>query len=363
MADYRNGYMLKRSLEKNGYDWWWHSFLAEDESTGDLVPFFIEYYIVNPGLGCDVPLLTGDGHKKPSYAMIKAGHWCRDKKEIHNFWGVDKFHSDVAKMDVTIGSNQATDRGLSGCVELKENEANALGQMNCDSGSISWNLKAEKVLSYSVGFGASPFFRKLNLFAMFWHVQGMKVRYEGEVISDGKKYIVKPEQSCGYQDKNWGVDFTNPWIWLNCNHFQDDKHNVIENCSLDIGGGKPRVCGIPLGEKVLGGFHYKGKLYEFNFSKIFFQRQEWKCRDDGEKIFWDLVLSNKDNILEVHFSCQKEDMIKIRYENPSGKQNHKNLWNGGTARGTVQLYEKKKGGKSLIVSCLGEWGGCEYGRY
>ncbi len=46
----KNGYRLIRSSSKRGYDWWWHSFVAEKEDTGELHPFFIEYYVINPGL-------------------------------------------------------------------------------------------------------------------------------------------------------------------------------------------------------------------------------------------------------------------------------------------------------------------------
>lgn len=61
-------------------------------------------------------------------------------------------------------------------------------------------------------------FRKLQLFEMFWHAEGMKTAYEGEVIWNGKKYIVTPETSYGYADKNWGKDFTSPWVWLSSNN-------------------------------------------------------------------------------------------------------------------------------------------------
>lgn len=38
-----------------------------------------------------------------------------------------------------------------------------------DSEEMRWDLEAEKILKFSVGWGASPFFRKLDALNMFWH--------------------------------------------------------------------------------------------------------------------------------------------------------------------------------------------------
>ncbi|MDY3274813.1 MAG: tocopherol cyclase family protein [Agathobacter sp.] len=46
----------------------------------------------------------------------------------------------------------------------------------------------------------------------------MKTAYSGEVIWSGEKYIVSPETCYGYSDKNWGKDFTSPWVWLSSNN-------------------------------------------------------------------------------------------------------------------------------------------------
>ena len=46
----RNKWMLNGFLKKKGYDWWWHSFTAKN-SLGEEVPFFIEFFTINPGLG------------------------------------------------------------------------------------------------------------------------------------------------------------------------------------------------------------------------------------------------------------------------------------------------------------------------
>lgn len=72
----------------------------------------------------------------------------------------------------------------------------------CDSGSMSWNLKLNKEVAFNVGYGANAFFRALNGFAMFWHAEGMKTAYDGNVVFEGEEYIVDSKKACGYADKN-----------------------------------------------------------------------------------------------------------------------------------------------------------------
>ena len=53
----RNAFMLRGPLARCGYDWWWHSFTAQDAETGEDKPFFIEFFVCNPALAEDQPVL------------------------------------------------------------------------------------------------------------------------------------------------------------------------------------------------------------------------------------------------------------------------------------------------------------------
>ncbi|MDC7242116.1 MAG: tocopherol cyclase family protein, partial [Spirochaetales bacterium] len=345
MSKSRNACMLGSHNNRNAYDWWWHSFSAENLKTGELESFFIEYYVVNPGRGGEKPLFGQIPGKqgRPSYAMIKAGKWGSGKSQINNFWGSSEFKGNNKIMDVAIGPNRASETALQGSVSLSSEEAEAHPEYMSDPGEMSWDLQAEKDISFSVGYGASLPFRAAKLFAMYWHVEGMKTRYSGRVTYNGQEYRVRPETSFGYQDKNWGRDYTNPWIWLNCNCFRDGDGRLLENTSLDIGGGCPVVLGVPIGGKVLGAFCHEGEMHVFNFAKIFFQKQKWTCTVHDDRIEWEIRVSNRTHCLELSFSCLKESMIRINYENPRGERNHKDLWNGGEASGVAVLSERKSG--------------------
>ena len=50
--------MLRGSLARRGYDWWWHSFTAEHAVTGARKSFYIEYFLCNPALAGEEPVLV-----------------------------------------------------------------------------------------------------------------------------------------------------------------------------------------------------------------------------------------------------------------------------------------------------------------
>ncbi|MCK5233382.1 MAG: hypothetical protein KAJ91_01055 [Candidatus Aenigmarchaeota archaeon] len=365
----RNAFMLKGNLSKNGYDWWWHSLVGINSKTKKSRPFFIEYYVINPALGAGTPVIPSPsdnkGMQKPSYAMIKAGSWGRNAKEINNFYSISDFSASTEKMDVKIGENTATETQIKGSVFMSVKDSKNHPEYMSDAGKMKWNLAAKKVISHGVGYGASKPFRMINAFQMYWHIAGMKTEYSGKIVFDGEKYDVLPETCIGYQDKNWGSDYTNPWIWLNCNSIRKKgSKKAMKNSSLVAGGGTPVLFGIPIQRKIVIAFYCEGKLYEFNFSKFWqVNRQHFEFREDKKFAFWDISASNLKNKINMRFRCDKKKMLFIGYMNPKGEKNHTKLWNGGHAEGTITLYERSIGGWAKIGDFEGEMGGCEYGEY
>jgi len=367
----RNGYMLGGSLRDHGYDWWWHSLVGVHAETGERRPFFIEYYVINPALGGAEPVFgqlpaNQAAGIKPSYAMLKAGAWGNDNAvQIHNFYGIAEFAADEKRMKVRIGQHTATETHLKGAVEVSAADAEAHPEYMSEAGTMSWDLRAEKLLSYSVGPGASRPMRAVEAFGMFWHVQGMLTRYEGEIVFNGETYMVSPETSAGYQDKNWGSDYTNPWVWLNCNNFVSrGSGKQLVRTSLDVGGGTPVLFGFRLPRKLLIAFYHEGELYEFNFSKL--HTRPWQRLEvtlDEDQMRWEIQATTRKAKIEIDFSCPRSHMLLVNYENPAGQKNHDQLWNGGHASGVVKLYRRQGRSYVLIDSFDGELGGCEYGEH
>ena len=88
----RDAWMLRGPLSKKGYDWWWHSFTAENAETGEKKPFYVEFFTCNPALAGDEPRLVWHLGKKerknqrPSYLMVNAGFWGEEHGQLHRFF-------------------------------------------------------------------------------------------------------------------------------------------------------------------------------------------------------------------------------------------------------------------------------------
>ena len=90
---------------------------------------------------------------------------------------------------------------------------------------------------------------------------------------NGEEYIVRPEDCFGYADKNWGGDFTSPWVWLSSNDLVSNiSGKRLTDSVFEVGGGAPKTFGIALSRKLLGKFYYERRDYEYNSSKFWTAR-------------------------------------------------------------------------------------------
>lgn len=364
----RDQYMLKGSLTKKGYDWWWHSFTAYNKKTGKPCPFFIEFFIINPDLGGKKPIFgqlkeNRDSGRKPSYVMVKAGAWGDKPVQLHGFYGIDDLQISKGKMDLKVGSCSLSETSTKGSITAEGMENHP--EYMSDNGKMKWDLKISKRVAFNVGYGASAFFRKINCFSMFWHAEGMKTEYSGSVWFNNEEYEVIPEKSYGYADKNWGSDFTSPWVWISsCNLKSRVDGRSLKNSVFDAGGGCPIVFGIPIKRKLLIGIHYEGKNYEFNFSKLWKGvKTTFQFQEDKDQVSWHIETRNFKSRAIIDCVCDKKEMLLINYEGPDGMKRHNCLWNGGNGHGRLQLFSKVHGKEVLIDDMDFYNAGCEYGEY
>lgn len=357
----RNQCQLFWHQAEKGYDWWWHSFTGHHAKTGEEKAFFIEYFLCNPLHGSDKPSFGRLG-ETPSYLMVKAGSWGEDAAQLHRFFGWKQAEIDMGIPFVIRADDcYASEDRISGSVMVSEEEAASHPEYMCESGSMKWDLKVNKKVAFNVGYGAGRLFRELQLFEMFWHAEGMKSEFEGEVIWNGERYVVTPQTCYGYADKNWGKDFTSPWVWLSSNNLTSEiTGKKLKDSVFDIGGGCPKVGPIALKRKLLSAFWYEGKPYEFNFSKFWtLCRTEFECTETDNQIIWHVDQRTWKHRMIADITCEKNDMLLVNYESPDGAKRHNRLWNGGNGKGTIQLFE----GERLIDRIHAENIGCEYGEY
>ncbi len=367
----RDQFMLTGQFAEEGYDWWWHSFSGHHAKTGERRTFFIEFFCCNPKLGGDKPILgqlpaNKAAGKRPSYVMVKAGCWGKNAKQLHRFFGWNE--ADVGKgvpFYVQADDCFCCETDLIGSVRVSAADAAAHPEWMCDAGTMVWDLKVDKRIAFNVGYGASAPLRSLQAFEMFWHAEGIKTEYSGTVIVDGETYIISPSTCYGYADKNWGGDFTSPWVWLSsCNLVSTISGKRLANSAFEIGGGRPVVFGHALNRKLLGCINYEGKPYEFNFSKAWTgSTTSFDCWETDNALYWHVDQKTLKARLITDVTCPKDEMLLVNYESPDGAKRHNRLWNGGTGIGRVQLFKKQKGEFKLIDDIRAATIGCEYGEY
>lgn len=367
----RDQFMLAGALASRGYDWWWHSFTARHAQTGQAKPFFIEFFCVNPALGGAQPVFGQLPENKalgrhPSYVMVKAGCWGEGARQLHRFFAWDEV--EVGRgLPFYIAADDCLccETDLIGSVNVSAADAAAHPELMCDAGSMAWDLRINKQIAFNVGYGASAPLRALNAFEMMWHAEGMKTEYSGNVYLDGEHYIVDPATSYGYADKNWGSDFTSPWVWLASSNLTSTvTGNELSNSAFEVGGGRPKAFGIALERKLLGQIVYEGQAFEFNFSKPWTgSTTHFDCHETDETISWHVEQETFRARMEVDITCPKREMLLVNYEAPDGAKRHNRLWNGGTGTGRVKLYVRKGGKFTLIDDMACANVGCEYGEY
>ena len=367
----RNACMLHGPLRSHGYDWWWHSFTAQDAETGEDKPFFVEFFLCNPAFAADKPVFgqlpqNRTAGRRPSYMMVKVGTWVADRCQLHRFfaWKEVDLHGD-APYRIEAGDCIASETELQGSVAVTPRDAMAHPEWMCDAGEMRWQLKIEKQIAFNVGYGASKPMRDAEAFAMYWHAEGMKSAYSGTVEFNGRKYTVSPDKCYGYADKNWGRDFTSPWVWLSSCCLTSGKTGaMLRNSAFDIGGGRPKVYFVPLDRRLLGVFYYEGKEYDFNFSKLHLQvKTAFSFEELDDRVVWHVRQENINASMETEVYCLKRDMLMINYEAPDGSKKHNRLWNGGNGWGTVRLYDRINGEPVLVDEIKATHVGCEYGEY
>ena len=117
----RNECMLRGPLAHLGYDWWWHSFTAQDAETGE------EHF------------------------------------QLHRFFGWKNVHlHPAAPFKIKAEECIASENRLKGAISISPEEASSHPEWMCDVGDMYWDLCIDKQIAFNVGYGASKVFRDLG---------------------------------------------------------------------------------------------------------------------------------------------------------------------------------------------------------
>lgn len=368
----RNSHMLRGSLAKKGYMRWWHSFSGIQPESGEIRSFFIEFFIVNPALGGDVPVLGQHPYNKkrgakPSYVMVKAGVFPDGEgnggRQLHAFYPISALQATGSPLVMQLkGNPQApcqagsclySEDKLTGFVEVTREEARRRSFLS-DSGFLEWDLKIRKAVACHTGKRNRKFFRALASLDSYWHGEGIRSFFQGTVTLDDVSYQVLPETSYGYTDKHWGRCFNKPWFQFACGKLasqrtgQELRHSVLAVNALC-----PRFLGFPLRKRLMLQLTYMGEDFEFT-------RCRWETKETGKRFVWHILAQDKSTVVKISGSCTKAEMLGLRYENPEGRKFRTPPLAGSAGVGNLQLFRKGPGGREWMDTLALENALCIY---
>ncbi|MGL4624096.1 MAG: tocopherol cyclase family protein [Culicoidibacterales bacterium] len=356
-----NAYSLTtQALQEAGYQWWWHSFTAHHRETKVAKTFYIQYAIMNPGLGGDEPQFYSETSQQPAYAAISVGTFGDDACEMTQYYGTQSFQAHQDRLQIVIGEAYGDDTNLFG--EIAVTEAHTNPQVPSALGSVIWNLRVNKRLSYAVPTTKVPRIKK-QVASKGWQADGMYTEYAGTIVYNGEVYDVMPTTSYGYQDTNWGTELPTPWLFLNCNNFQNPITGLHANLTSLVVNAIPNEKNkkVSLERKVIIAFSHQGQLYEYNPTKLIgAAKQDVSCLETATTIEWHIVAMTKESRIEIQFSCPKTEVLPTVRENAFGGLFEQAVVSGANGTGTVKLFEMKEKEYKLIASFTGQNMQCSY---
>lgn len=376
---------LKGKQKKSGFDRWRLVVSGISSMTGAEMTFLLEFYLLNPILSPDEPVLGfknrlsndgkdlqfilagSDGAKNsssqefvvPSFLMIRAGI-LTDRTIINSYYpcaDVDYVSKGVIisldkekHKECVLGENYTK-----GVVSVTDKDLIDHPEYMCNTGSVAWNLRIEKKRPVRKGYKS----KSLN-----WYVPSGCVEFTGLIRYNNEDYTVNPKTSFGFYDKNWGGDFANPFLHLNSSFISSEiTGSMLSQTSFCVQG------------EYDGSFFlfvvYNGKVFEFSQSRLKRSRVICSCQEspeaeEGQRLHWNVSAENSSMVVDIDIFCNTSEMFLRDYESPEGERKVMRVLGGSTGYGKICIYKKQKKALELIEQaeikkCLCEYGNIEYG--
>lgn len=367
----RNAYILSGNLAKNGFMRWWSSFCGIQPQTKERRTFFIEYLIMNPSLGQDIPIIGETlayrkNYLKPSYFCVKAGVFSGSDgysnsnyinnsencigKQLFCFYSANELKIALEPLILQSDNQFYSENHIYGSIEVLPNN-NYYKLYGGDTGCIKWDLEVYKSIACHTG----KLSYTKNTQNTFWHGEGIKTQYRGTVILDNILYEITPEDSYGYSDKHWGQALQKPWIqFASCRLYSKNRDKELRNSALAVNSYTPKFSGILLKPQLFLQLTYEGQDFECDYCK-------WKTKFTNKRIIWKIIAQNQTTILKLTGFCFRENILEMNYETPAGSMPETPIFAGCFGIGTILLYQKEEEKKVLLDTLKISDAFCVYG--
>ena len=370
-----NGYKLKGSLRKRGFDRWRYFFNGVNSASGEERLFYIELMAENPALSWERAVIpqTEEGKRLdpadlqaalagaldaspaqgqkilPSCASVRAGVFGSRPKQLNRFFPNNEFVVQKRGFGVKAGGCAFSDNQLVGVLSVTEVEARSFPEWETESGRMEWNLKYER------DFDAPETASKDG---KHWLAGGLTARFSGLVALDGQEYTVTPDHSFGYVEKSWGTGLPIPLLHLSSSRLTSIfTGKVMKDSGFALEGdydGRLVAVATFEGDGIGFGAQQKTKKYA----------SQWSCvrtptNDGSEELHWSASVNCKKYILDVDVYCPAQEMLVKDYWMPDGTL--LKVLCGGSGFGEIRLYKQIKKSLELIQHAKILGASCEYG--
>lgn len=372
-----NNYVLRGRLRQSGYERWRYVFSAFGKITGQERKFFVELYIVNPGVSPKVAVISQKSRLaisesdlqyalagtesaahandeldvRPSYVLVKAGSFGAGGKQINKFLASSQLsfvrNTEIFKAgDCLFGA-----KSISGSVSVTAQDLRVRPEYLCNVGSMDWDLKFEPVIE------SAPVYKRGSY---VWAPLGMKTLFSGSVHFDGQEYAVLPKAAAGYVDKCWGEKPNSPYFHISSSNMTSIiTGKAMTNSCFSLEG---EVGGKLCASLLLDGERYT--VENFGFFKRDSILHDCSHINDGandEKVHWTVSIHKGKMVIDIDLYCSGKNMFVRDYEMPQGKRCLLRIL-GGNGSGEIRIYKKIGKNLELLEHANVYDSICEYGQ-
>jgi hypothetical protein len=190
-------------------------------------------------------------------------------------YNISSFTARVDKYDVSIGKNRFYNDGID--IDIKSKFFSVNGSLQFSS-QYPWPVKISEP-------GCMGWYGYLPFMECYHGILSMDHSISGDL--NYNKNIINFDQGRGYTEKDWGKNFPTTWIWVQANHFNNNRLSISAS-----------IARIPFVGTEFAGFII-GLLYEDRFYRFTTYRSAKivSLDYDGSKIKW--IVKQKDLLLNI----------------------------------------------------------------